>query len=31
LSEGGAVTAETVAKAIQKYQLQADKINPLHA
>ena len=31
LSEDGAMPAETVAKAIQKYQLLADKINPLHA
>jgi pyruvate dehydrogenase E1 component len=31
LSEEGVVPAETVAKAIQQYQLQADKINPLHA
>ena len=31
LSEDGAVPAETVAKAIQKYQLQVDKTNPLHA
>jgi pyruvate dehydrogenase E1 component len=31
LSEDGAMPVETVAKAIQKYQLLADKINPLHA
>jgi len=31
LSEDGAVPAATVAQAIQKYKLQADKINPLHA
>jgi len=31
LSEQGTVPAETVAKAIQQYQLQADKVNPLHA
>jgi pyruvate dehydrogenase E1 component len=31
LSDDGTVTAETVAKAIHKYQLKADKINPLHA
>jgi pyruvate dehydrogenase E1 component len=31
LSEECVLPAETVAKAIQKYQLQADKINPLHA
>jgi pyruvate dehydrogenase E1 component len=31
LSEEGTVPASTVAQAIQKYKLQADKINPLHA
>jgi uncharacterized protein (DUF1800 family) len=31
LSEDGTVPAATVAQAIQKYKLQADKINPLHA
>jgi len=31
LSEEGKVPVETVAKAIQQYQLQADKINPLNA
>jgi pyruvate dehydrogenase E1 component len=31
LSEDGTVPASTVAQAIQKYKLQADKINPLYA
>jgi pyruvate dehydrogenase E1 component len=31
LSEEGKVPVETVAKAIEQYQLQADKINPLNA
>jgi pyruvate dehydrogenase E1 component len=31
LSEDGTVPAATVAQAIQKYKLQADKINPLYA
>jgi len=31
LQEEGAVTAETVAQAIAKYGIKADKINPLHA
>jgi pyruvate dehydrogenase E1 component len=31
LSEDGTVPAATVAQAIQKYKLHADKINPLHA
>jgi len=31
LSEDGTVPAATVAQAIQKYKLQADKINPLQA
>ena len=31
LQEEGAVTAETVAQAIAKYAIKADKINPLHA
>jgi pyruvate dehydrogenase complex dehydrogenase (E1) component len=31
LCEEGKVPASTVAQAIDKYKLQADKINPLHA
>jgi pyruvate dehydrogenase E1 component len=31
LSEEGVVPVTTVAKAIQQYQLSADKINPLNA
>jgi pyruvate dehydrogenase E1 component len=31
LSEEGQLPANTVAQAIEKYKLQADKINPLHA
>jgi pyruvate dehydrogenase complex dehydrogenase (E1) component len=31
LSEEGSIPAATVAKAIQQYQLSADKINPLNA
>jgi succinyl-diaminopimelate desuccinylase len=31
LQEEGAVTADTVAQAIAKYGIKADKINPLHA
>jgi pyruvate dehydrogenase complex dehydrogenase (E1) component len=31
LSEEGQLPASTVAQAIDKYKLQAEKINPLHA